>query len=148
MLTIGVLVVAPIALANVVIGQSIAGVKLGDSKAQVKKVLGSPSSSSATSFVYPTKIGLRVSFQHGQVSGVLSFSKKQKTAKGITVGSSTAALKSAYPQATCSEGPYGPSSLYCVMTARFHGRQSYTSFLVGMSGTVEEIELGYGNGLS
>ncbi|HEV3070443.1 MAG TPA: hypothetical protein VGY76_03335 [Solirubrobacteraceae bacterium] len=98
---------------------------------------------------YPTSVGLHFSMTNGRVSDVLSFSKKQKTSKGITIGSSRARMKSAYPQAKCAEGPYGPRSLYCAVLAHFHGRRSFTSFLFGTAtGGVVEIELGYGVGLA
>jgi hypothetical protein len=138
-----------VAEANIVIGQSVAGVNLGDTEAQVQQVLGPPSSHVSGSFIYPTQVGLRVGFSHGRVDGVLSFSKKQKTSQGITIGSSRAQVKHAYPQASCLEGPYGPSSLYCAVSAHVHGRKSFTSFLFGTpTGGVTEIELGYGVGLA
>jgi hypothetical protein len=152
-----IMAVAPIAEANIVIGQSIAGVKLGDSEAQVTAVLGAPASKEnagsaypgVVNIYYPTSVGLHFSMTNGRVSDVLSFSKKQKTSKGITIGSSRAQLKRAYPQAKCAEGPSGPHSLYCAVLARFHGRKSFTSFLFGTAkGDVTEIELGYGVGLA
>jgi len=137
------------ASASIVIGQSIGGVKLGDTPAQVKQALGKPSSSSATGLFYPSGVGLRVTLKSGHVDGVLSVSKKQKSTKGITIGSSLAALKAAYPRASCVEGPLGPSSLHCAVTARIGGRKSYTSFLFETAGGgVGEIELGYGVGLA
>jgi hypothetical protein len=153
----GIMVGAPSALASIVIGQSIAGVKLGDSEAQVTAVLGAPerkeSAGSAypgvVNLYYPTSVGLHFSVTNGRVFGVLDFSKKQKTNKGIGMGSSRAQMKRAYPQAKCAEGPYGPKSLYCAVLARFHGRKSFTSFLFGTAkGDVTEIELGYGVGLA
>lgn len=150
--TIGALacLLAASASAKIVIGQSIGGVKLGDTKAQVKQALGAPlSSSSSTDLLYPPGVGLRVTLKGGRVEGMLSTSKKQKTDKGITIGSSRSALKAAYPKASCVAGPLGPSSLYCAVTASFHGRKSYTSFLFSTpSGGVSEIELGYGVGLA
>ena len=147
--SVGVMAAASTASADIVIGQSVGGVKLGDSEAQVKQVLGAPTSSLDGSFLYPTSVGLRIGFEHGRVNDVLSFSKKQKTAKGITIGSSRAKLKGAYPQAKCAEGPNGPQSLYCAVVVRVHGRKSFTSFLFGTStGDIEEIELGYGEGLA
>jgi hypothetical protein len=152
-----VLALAPVAQANIVIGQSIAGVKLGDSEAQVTAVLGPPTSKESAgpaypgivNIYYPTSVGLHFTMQSGRVFGVLSFSKKQKTSKGITIGSSRAQMKRAYPKAKCAEGPYGPKSLYCAVLARFHGRKSFTSFLFGTAkGGVVEIELGYGVGLA
>lgn len=147
-LSVVLMTIAPAALATVVIGQSIAGVKLGDSKAQVKKTLGKPSRTDPSDFFYPTSAGLRVHFKGGRVDGILSTSKKQKTSKGITIGSSSGAVKAAYPSAKCSTGPLGGSSLYCVVSAHYKGKASYTSFLVesATSGVIE-IELGYGSGI-
>lgn len=140
------LAIAPTASATIVIGQSIAGVKLGDTKAQVEAVLGKPEKAELSSLFY---LDLRIGIEHGKVGGILSSTKKQKTSKGITIGSSHAQVKNAYPQANCLEGPYGPQSLYCAVTTTFHGRESYTSFLFGSTtGGVEEIELGYGKGIA
>ena len=153
----GIMAAAPSALASIVIGQSVAGVKLGDSEAQVTAILGPPTSKESAgpaypgvvNIVYPTSIGLHFTLTNGRVSGALFFSKKQKTNKGITMGSSRAQLKRAYPQAKCAEGPYGPKSLYCAVLAHFHGRKSFTSFLFGTAkGGVVEMELGYGVGLA
>lgn len=153
----GIMVAAPSALANIVIGQSIAGVKLGDSEAQVTAVLGPPASKESggpaypgvVNLRYPTSVGLTVTLKAGRVYGFLSFSKKQKTSGGITIGSSRAQMKRAYPKAKCAEGPYGPQSLYCAVLASFHGRKSFTSFLFGTAkGGAVEIETGYGVGLA
>jgi hypothetical protein len=143
-------VLAASASASIVIGQSIGGVKLGATPAQVKRALGPPlSDSTSTDLLYPTHVGLRLTLKRGHVTGMLAISKQQKTNKGIGIGSSRAALKAAYPSASCLEGPYGPSSLYCAVTARFHGRKSYTSFLSATpTSGVTEIELGYGVGLA
>ncbi len=152
-----VLSLAPVAQANIVIGQSVAGVKLGDTEAQVTAILGLPTSKESAgpaypgvvNVRYPTSVGVNFTLTNGRVSGALFFSKKQKTNKGIGMGSSRAQMKRAYPQAKCAEGPYGPKSLYCAVLTRFHGRKSFTSFLFGTSrGGVEELELGYGVGLA
>lgn len=153
----GIMIAAPSALANIVIGQSIAGVKLGDSEAQVTAVLGPPTSKESAgpaypgvvNIYYPASVGLHVGLKAGRAFGLLSFSKHQKTSKGITIGSSRAQMKRAYPKAKCAEGPYGPKSLYCAVLARFHGRKSFTSFLFqAATGGVVEIETGYGVGLA
>ncbi|HTW43106.1 MAG TPA: hypothetical protein VMD79_12395 [Solirubrobacteraceae bacterium] len=149
--TLAVLLVLSIissAQGSVVIGQSIAGVKLGDSAAQVETVLGPPTKNELGSLFY-TSLGLRISVEHGKVGGILSTSKKQKTSKGITIGSSRSAVKRAYPKASCLEGPMGPQSLYCAVTARLGGRKTFTSFLFTTAkGGVVEVELGYGEGLA
>ena len=76
-----IMVAAPIAEANIVIGQSIAGVKLGDSEARVTAVLGPPTSNANGSLFYPSGVGLRIGVNAGRVSDVLSFSKKQRPAR-------------------------------------------------------------------
>jgi len=152
-----IMAVAPSALAKIVIGQSIAGVQLGASEAQVTAVLGPPTRKESAgpaypnivNLFYPASVGPHITLESGRVFGMLSFSKNQKTSKGITIGSSRAQMKRAYPKAKCAEGPYGPKSLYCAVLARFHGRKSFTSFLFGTAtGGVVEIELGYGVGLA
>lgn len=157
LLSAAVLAIAPSALASIVIGQSIDGVKLGDNEAQMTAAIGPPTSKESAGPLYPGSVnvsypesfGLRISMINGRVNGMLSFSKHQKTSKGITIGSSRARMKSAYPKAKCAEGPYGPKSLYCAVLTRFHGRKSFTSFLFGTAtGGVVEIELGYGVGLA
>lgn len=151
------LALTPSAQANIVIGQSIAGVKLGDSEAQMTTVLGPPTRKESAgpaypgvvNIFYPSSVGLHFTMTNGRVFGMLLFSKKQRTSKGITIGSSRAQMKKAYPHAKCAEGPYGPKSLYCAVLARFHGHKSFTSFLFQTAtGGVVEIELGYGVGLA
>ena len=127
LISVTALACAPEASANIVIGQSIDGVELGASEAQVRQVLGTPLKREEDNFFYPESVGLRIGFQQSRVAGVLSISKQQKTSKGITIGSSRSQFKRAYPRANCLEGPYGPQSLYCAVTARFNGRESYTS---------------------
>ena len=146
LLTIGLLLVPAAASAKIVDGQSIAGVKLGDTKAQVEKVLGPPEKSELSSLFYPAKLGLRLYLPKGHVDAMLSISKAQKTLKGIAIGSSRAKVKAAYPQAKCEVGPYGPPSLYCTVASRYHGKATYTSFLFGTP-TVTEIEVAYGRGI-
>ena len=146
MLTAGALAAAPTALANIVIGQSVAGVQLGATKAQAMAALR------GQTHEQPAVLGaelfysgfLRIHFTSGRVDKLLLYSKKQKTSKGITIGSSRAQLKSAYPQAKCEEGTT-PVYLYCVMAGHAKGRKSYTGFLFEATGGVVEIELGFGS---
>jgi len=138
--------VVPAVSANVVIGQSIAGVKLGDSPAQVRAALRSQSHEEPQldhGELWYSGF-LRVFFTHNRVTQVLAYSKKQKTDKGITIGSSRAQLKRAYSKAKCAEG-HTPVYLYCVMAGHAQGRKSYTGFLFEARGGVVEIELGYGS---
>jgi hypothetical protein len=142
----GVMAATPVADAKIVVGQSVAGVQLGATQAQVKAVLR------GQSHEQPLVLGaelfysgfLRIHFSSRRVDKVLSYSDKQKTVQGITIGSSRAQLKSAYPQARCAEGT-NPVYLYCVMGGHAQGRKSYTGFLFEETGGIVEIELGYGS---
>lgn len=124
----GVGALAPAASASIVVGRSIDGVKLGDSQARVRQVLGKPAST-AQGWDYLKGLEGRVSFDaHGHVRGIWTGSPKQKTSRGIGVGSSLAKLKRAYPHIRCTTGPFGPQSLVCVIRSRLHGRKVETSF--------------------
>ena len=136
---------APAADASIVAGQSVAGVKLGATTAQVKKTLGPPETPLGTEFFYPSPLHLRISFKHGQVQQILSYSKRQR-ANGVAVGSYRAALQHSYPRAQCIEGPLAPTYLYCVVGAHVQGRPSYTGFLFEHpDGPVVEVETGFGS---
>jgi len=126
---------APAASAKIVVGQGIAGVKLGDTQARVRHLLGKPDDVQApdrqghSTWGYQRGLMGRVSFDKKRhVDGIWTGSKKQKTSKGITVGSSLARLKAAYPKIKRSVGPFGPNSLICVLKSRFHRRTVETSF--------------------
>ncbi len=136
----------PTASAKIVAGQSIAGVQLGATKARATAALrgqthGQPVVLGAELFYSDF---LRIHFKNGQVDKLLSYSDKQKTAQGITIGSSRTQVTRAYPQAKCAEGT-NPAYLYCVMGGHTQGRKSYTGFLFEATGGVVEIELGYGS---
>jgi ABC-type amino acid transport system permease subunit len=70
-----IMAVAPSALASIVIGQSIAGVKLGNSEAQVTAVLGPPTSKESAGPAYPGMVQYllshqrRSAFQYDQRTG-------------------------------------------------------------------------------
>ena len=142
----GVMATAPAADAKILMGQSAAGAQLGATKAQVKAALrgqthGQPLVLGAELFYSGF---LRVHFKSGRVDKLLSYSDKQQTAQGITIGSSRAQVKRAYPQAKCAEGS-NPVYLYCVLAGHAGRRKSYTGFLFEATSGVVEIELGYGN---
>lgn len=140
------LTVAPSAPANIIIGQSIAGVKLGDSEAQVKAALRGQSNEHPPVFHSELLYSdfLRIVFKHGRADKLVSYSSTQKTSKGITVGSSQAQVKHAYPKITCEEGQH-PIYVYCVTGGHIHGHTSYTGFLCEGTVGVVEIELAYGS---
>jgi hypothetical protein len=139
----GLMAAAPAANAKIVVGQSIAGVKLGDSQAQVKALLGKPSSCDPSCGVHA-----RVwRYVHG-FSGVIEFdtrghvhsmwtgSSRQSTSKGIHAGaigkpgSSLADIKAAYPSATCEELPNSGGFASCDVFTHAHGHKVDTNFLI------------------
>ncbi len=129
--------------ASIAVGQSVAGIKLGATKNQVKAVLGKPQPEGSNEFFYPSPVDLRITFKHGRVEQILSYSKRQR-ANGVAVGSYRADLQRAYPKARCVEG--APSYLYCVAGARAQGRPSYTGFLFEHpDGPIVEVETGFGS---
>jgi hypothetical protein len=135
MLTACALLAAPGALANIVIGQSIAGLKLGSSEAQVIEVLGSPTLKQPPDYQGNVewnyaKLPLEgaLGLTHGKLTGMWTSSKRQKTSKGIGVGASVAQVRKAYPTAKCSTGPFGPKSLICQLKAKYRGRVVETTF--------------------
>lgn len=122
------LLAAPTALATIVLGQSVAGVKLGDTKAQVHHLLGEEDGRTNTVFYYRGR-GINVFFKAGRVSGFqVETNDGQKTTKGIAVGSSRAQVQAAYPQAKCEPEANVPESLYCTITTHYRGKVSYTGF--------------------
>ncbi|MFI4990732.1 MAG: hypothetical protein ACHQHO_07450 [Solirubrobacterales bacterium] len=132
--------------ARILIGQSVGGVQLGATKAQVDRTLGGAGSLSGSERLWESA-RLRVKFVHGNADQILSGSKRQKTESGVGVGSTSAQVRSAYPRATCQKGHEpGPLYLYCVVAGHFQGRATYTGFLSeSPTGGVVEVELGFGS---
>lgn len=122
----------PAASANIVIGQSIDGIKLGETQAQVQQQLGPPGykePGNENVWGYPTTFEGRIGFDTTlHVGGMWTLSQKQKTNKGIGPGSSLAKLRKAYPQVKCATGPFGPKSLICTLKSKYEGRVVETTF--------------------
>lgn len=128
----------PVAQAKIVVGQGIAGVKLGMTMAQAEKKLGQPTTKQPPDFngnvewnYAKTPLMGALGFNKGgQLIGLWTSTKAQKTSKGIGPGASLAKVRKAYPQAKCKTGPFGLKSLVCVITTRDHrhGQTVETSF--------------------
>jgi hypothetical protein len=135
---------------RIVLGQSIAGVKLGESEAQVTATLGAPAykmpEGQNTSWGYPKGLEGRIGFDHSaHVNSMWTLSRHQKTNKGIGPGSSLKQLRKAYPAVKCATGPFGPTSLICVLKSRHGGRTVETTFpFFTRSAGVREVEIGLG----
>jgi hypothetical protein len=141
------LVAAPSAFASIVIGQSIAGIALGDTKQQVEQVVGPLSYSKTAGLFHPRREpSLHIGFTNGTNGTVdlvgLFAVYGQQTATGIEVGSTRRQFKHAYPDAHCM--PDGlRESLACYITAHFRGYKTHTEFRFGETGQLESIGLAY-----
>jgi len=145
-----VLSLAPDTQAKIVVGQGIAGVRLGESEAQVQKALGTPAYKTQegkdSSWGYPkAPLEGRIGFdQYGRVNGMWTGSRHQKTSKGIGPGSSLAQLHKVYPTAKCSTGPFGPKSVICALKSKYHGRTVETSFpFFYRNAGMREVDIGF-----
>lgn len=159
LLATGVLAAAvPAAFAKIVIGQSIARVKLGDSQAAVKTLLGKPSvcrpacGPKAHEWSYTRGFMGVVTFDtHGHVQSLWTGSSHQATSSGIhpgaigKPGSSVADIRRAYPAVKCEELPNSGGFTSCDLFSRLHGRKVDTNFLIkAASFGVAEITIGFG----
>ncbi|HXA54878.1 MAG TPA: hypothetical protein VNV37_08395, partial [Solirubrobacteraceae bacterium] len=158
LLSAGITVAAPTASAKVVIGQSIAGVKLGATEAQVRRLVGKPSacepcSKSERLWRYARGFeGIIIFDSAGRVKGMWTGSEAQATSKGIHAngfsgtghGSSLAEIKQAYPSAKCEEMPNSDGYATCDLISHYHGRKVDTNFLIkAASAGVAEIAVDF-----
>jgi hypothetical protein len=134
--------------AAIVPGQSVDGVTIGESQAQVEKKLGArpnpnqPSTNGATNLFYPSPFDGSVSLLESKVAGITTYSKHFKTSKGVGVGSSVAAVEKAYPEAKCKVGPTGPGSKECALDSVYVGQATVTTFVIQkQSQGVEEVDI-------
>jgi hypothetical protein len=143
------LLAAPAAPAKIVVGKSVAGVKLGMTKKMVRKALGKPdevSKINAGAWNY-TKPKLRVGFRKGRVTVLLTWDRKQKTGKGIGMGSTVEQVQAAYPNADCVLDPnVAPYIPICFMSTRYRGKNSETYFRFDTpDGEVTEMQTHFGS---
>jgi hypothetical protein len=150
-MAIGVLLPSA-ASAKIVVGQSIDGVKLGMTEAEVEAVTGPPGFKEPPDFEghiawkYPAGLEGAVGFdKEGRVEGLWTSSKSQKTSKGIGPFSSYAKFRRAYPKLKCGPGPWVPKkSLDCEIKGTFQGKPVVTSILFYTKALgVREVDLGY-----
>jgi hypothetical protein len=135
LLTALVLLAFPaLAGAKIVLNQSIAGIKLGEAKQTVRKQLGPPgqviapssANQNQTQWVYKTR-KLLVGFQKGHVVQVFTMNRSQKTAGGIGVGSTKAAVLSHIKGVQCQHVP-GFTGQECITAVRRGAKEWTTDF--------------------
>jgi hypothetical protein len=119
---------------RIVFGQSIAGVKLGASKAQVRAAMGKPESTAGrgSSWTYLGKGHVElliVGFGKRPNTVVVldTWSTTERTKKGIGPGSTVPELRKAYPQVLCEAA----SSTRCDFFSRYKGKETDTRIYAG-----------------
>lgn len=148
-LTVVAVPVTAVAQADLVVQKSLAGVKLGMTRAQVEKVLGEPSAvSRPTNEIFgrytELRYGLtRVSLfdgEDGTVFSVTTTSKKQRTSRGVGVGSTEKVLRQKVKGVRCET--YAGRFRICTVGTASPGR-TVTDFRIGLkSKKVARITLG------
>lgn len=127
------------ASARIVIGQGIAGIKLGQSGTQVRKILGKPSYVQPPGWGYGNPLGGWIGFDSKQrVNDIWTTSKYQRTNKGIGPGSSIGAVRRAYPKVQCYRHA-GRWRLLCVLRSRHHRYTIYNELL--FMGRLSEVDI-------
>jgi len=136
-------VAASPASAQIVTGQGIAGVRIGDSMSKVAKVLGTPDSSPYTShgewqYSSPQKLGGFVGFRAGTeghehltsgVTYIQTSSREQRTAAGVSPGAAYSQFRRVYPGYRCDRmNGAGSGIRACWTKSRFHGQKVTTAF--------------------
>ena len=132
------------ASALVQVDKGIAGVRLNNTKAQVKAALGQPKQikngtndfGSFIQFIYAGKI--TVLFQSGQtVTSVSTGGLGDRTAKGVGVGSTETAVKNKVPGITCE-----PGTIRVCHTNSLSAGQRVTAFII-KNGKVTRVDVGF-----
>jgi hypothetical protein len=140
LLVVVALLVPAAAEAKIVIGLSIASVRLGDSAATAKRKLGAPQSvmhrpGNKESIYNYTRRKLTIRIRSGRgVIELNSFSSHEKTSKGVGVGSLLTSVDSAYPGACDLD--FAP---HCAIAKTVSGRQTSTQFDAGASRDTKHV---------
>ena len=138
---------ASTANAKIVVGQSINGVKLGETQPQVQAALGQPASTnsvgnqgSAWFYSDRSSVGFNTALT---VDSLVTYSSKQKTNKDIGVGSSLKATRKAYPKVKCESSAafLGPGSAQCTIKTNYGGKPVLTVIDFRKPNAAEEVDV-------
>ncbi len=127
----------------IVVGQGVAGVKLGDSPKRVTAILGAPQSTQPPYWTYP-QVGGRITFANNEVTDVWTESTAERTSNRIGPGISRRRLKNDYPKSQCKAARYTAAEA-CSLFSRIHGRAIETDFLI-LGTTVRAVEIYFARG--
>ena len=134
------LVLAAPAGAVLVVQQGMAGIRLGMTQAKVRAKLGKPVSvmRGSNEFGRYTELryrGLRVTFQgNASVTAISTTSRRERTARGIGVGSPVTAVRARVAGVRCTRG-------HCLVGKLLPGRRATDFFL--RKGRVSAITVGF-----
>jgi SmpA / OmlA family len=138
------LAAAPAAEAKIQLDKGLAGVRIGDTRAQVKRTLGRPlkQRSGANEFgsyvQYVFRKGITVDFQgEDRVSSIVTTGRRERTSNGVGVGSSEAAVKTKVKGVRCET----IGSARSCHTGRLVGGRKVTDFRV-VDGKVASVFVG------
>jgi hypothetical protein len=125
--TAAFVVPVPEVLGKVVVGQSIAGVRIGATQAQVRRALGKPLGTS-DGWRYGEPLRGRVIFgRDHRVVEVWSHSRRQRTGRSIGRGSTVRSVRRAY-RVTCGREAGVKWTLICRRRSRSGGHRRTTTF--------------------
>lgn len=114
---------------RIIEGRSVAGVQLGDTRAQVRAELGKPErGSNFLNARYIRRHGLGVYFIGGRAFEITVLRRPQTTRKGIRIGSTQAALRRRYRGERCRRAAIGRRTFECTVRSRYKGRRTETVF--------------------
>jgi hypothetical protein len=137
--TLAVALLPMAARAAIAPGRGIAGVRIGDSEAQVRRALGRPQKVEPPNWAYGRPLDGLVGFGHGaHVNYLSTTSPSQKTRRHVGPGSSFQRFKVAYPKAPCHKHARGRRAL-CVLSGHNHRRLMKTDFL--FNGRLQRVDM-------
>lgn len=131
-------------------GRELAGVRLGDSASRVTAVLGKPATvqtyKGGQSWFYGKGpvywVTMKVKGPSKTVRGIETVDRKQRTSRGIGIGSSKTTLRKAYPRLTRKKGWLGVRYSSCWILTSVAGKKIPTNFVLIRGKSVSAVDIG------